>query len=155
MDVASMEVEITSSLSASKIFKMLSDFDSIAPKVIPQTYKSIALMQGDGGVGSIKSVTFGNGTTWKQKIDAIDTSNLSVSYTLFDGDASSDIMDTATHHIKCISSANGGSVYKHTCLIKCKGDAKITDDFINLSKESMTDTFKALESYAIDHPEIY
>ncbi|KAJ0509308.1 putative Bet v I/Major latex protein [Helianthus annuus] len=147
MDVASMEVEITSSLSASKLFKMFSDFDTIAPKVIPQTYKSITLMQGDGGVGSIKSVTFGN--------DAIDTSNLSVSYTLFDGDASSDIMDTATHHIKCISSANGGSVYKHTCLIKCKGDAKITDDFINLSKESMADTFKALESYAIDHPEIY
>lgn len=61
MDVASMEVEITSSLSASKLFKILSDFDTIAPKVIPQTYKSIALMQGDGGVGSIKSVTFGNG----------------------------------------------------------------------------------------------
>ncbi|MFS7986402.1 putative Bet v I/Major latex protein [Helianthus anomalus] len=155
MDVASMEVELTSSLSASKLFKMFSDFDTIAPKVIPQTYKSITLMQGDGGVGSIKSVTFGDGTTWKQKIDAIDTSNFLVSYTFFEGDASSGIMDTATHHIKCIPSANGGSVYKHMFLIKSKGDAKITDDFINLSKESLKNTFKALESYAIDHPETY
>ncbi|MFS7986407.1 putative Bet v I/Major latex protein [Helianthus anomalus] len=94
--------------------------------------------------------------TWKQKIDAIDTSNLLVSYTLFEGGASSGIMDTTTHHIKCIPSANGGSVYKHTCLIKCKGDAaKITDDFVNLTKEFWKNTFKALKSYAIDHPEIY
>ncbi|KAF5781966.1 putative Bet v I/Major latex protein [Helianthus annuus] len=155
MDVVSMEVEITSSLSPSKLFNVFSDFDTIAPKVIPQVYKSIALIQGDGGVGSIKSVTFHDGATWKLKIDSIDTSEYLFSYTLFESDDLSGIMDTATHHIKFIPSTNGGSVYKHTTLVKCKGDAKLTDDFINLCKEALKNSFNALESYAIDHPNAY
>ncbi|KAM0064313.1 putative Bet v I/Major latex protein [Helianthus debilis subsp. tardiflorus] len=138
MDVVSMEVEITSSLSPSKLFNVFSDFDTIAPKVIPQVYKSITLIQGDGGVGSIKSVTFNDGN-----------------YTLFEGDALSGVMDTATHHIKFIPSTNGGSVYKHTTLVKFKGDAKLTDDFINLCKETLKNSFNAIESYAIDHPDAY
>ena len=62
MAVVSAEFEISSSLSAPTIFKVyVSDFDTIVPKADPETYKAINSIQGDGGVGTIKSVTYSDG----------------------------------------------------------------------------------------------
>lgn len=61
MDFFTTEIEVTSSLSATKLFKVYADFDTLAPKVDPQTFKAISIIEGDGGVGSIKSIIFGDG----------------------------------------------------------------------------------------------
>ncbi|KAJ9546460.1 hypothetical protein OSB04_019003 [Centaurea solstitialis] len=158
MAVVSIEVEVTSSLPTPKLFKVFSNFDTIAPKVEPETYKAVTLVQGDGGVGSIKNILFGDGvpyTSSKHTVDAIDASNFSLSYTVFEGDALLGIIDSATHHIKFIPSSDGGSLYKHSVVFKCKGDAKLPEDTLNLVKESLKKTFKAIESHAIAHPEAY
>ncbi|GJR41476.1 putative reverse transcriptase domain-containing protein [Tanacetum coccineum] len=78
----------SSSLSADKLFKLFHDFDTLAPKLEPQNYKAINLLEGGGGVGSIKSTTYG------------------------DGDALLGILDSSTHHIKFVPSADGGAVFK-------------------------------------------
>lgn len=52
------ELEIPSTLPAPKLFKAYQDFDNIAPKVDPETYKLIEIIKGDGGSGTIKIVTF-------------------------------------------------------------------------------------------------
>ncbi|KVH77599.1 root allergen protein-like [Cynara cardunculus var. scolymus] len=156
MAVVTIEVEVTSSLPAPKLFKVFSHFDTIAPKVEPETFKTVSVIQGDGGVGSIKNITYGDGvpyTTSKHTVDAIDSSNLSLSYTVFEGDALLGIIDSATHHIKFIPSSDGGSIYKHAVVCKCKGDAKLTEDTPKLFKEALKKTFKAIESYAIAHPD--
>ncbi|MFS7986414.1 putative Bet v I/Major latex protein [Helianthus anomalus] len=57
----SMEVEVASSPSSEKLFKLYNKHDTIAPKVNPQYYKSFTVIQGDGGVGSIKSTVYGDG----------------------------------------------------------------------------------------------
>lgn len=61
MPIATIEVEVSSSLSAPKLFKVFSDFDNIAPKADPQMYKSVSTIEGDGDVGSIKCITYGDG----------------------------------------------------------------------------------------------
>lgn len=61
MAVVTTEVEISSSLSASKLFNVFMDFDNIAPKVDPQMYKSVSTIEGDGDVGTIKCITYGDG----------------------------------------------------------------------------------------------
>ncbi|KAI3730069.1 hypothetical protein L6452_18745 [Arctium lappa] len=158
MAVVTTEVEVTSSLPAPKLFKVFNNFDTIAPKVEPETYKAVNIIQGDGGVGSIKNIIFGDGipyTSSKHTVDTIDASNLSLSYTVFEGDALLGILDSATHSIKFIPSSDGGSIYKHTTVFKCKGDAKLTEDTLNLVKATLKKTFKAIESYAIAHPEVY
>ncbi|MFS7904243.1 putative START-like domain superfamily protein [Helianthus anomalus] len=53
MNVVYAEIEITFSLSALKVFKVYTDFDIIASKINPESYKTIAVIKGDGGVGSI------------------------------------------------------------------------------------------------------
>ncbi|CAI9293955.1 unnamed protein product [Lactuca saligna] len=158
MAVFTTEIEVTSSLSATKLFKVYEDFDTLAPKVDPQTFKAISIIEGDGGVGSIKSITFGDGvpfTNSKQRFDAIDVTNLSVSYTIFGGDALLDNVDSATHHVTFVPSADGGSVYKHTALFNCKPNTQLGEDILNFTKEAFKNTFKAMEAYAIAHPEAY
>ncbi|MFS7923378.1 putative START-like domain superfamily protein [Helianthus anomalus] len=61
MNVVYAEIEITFSLSALKIFKVYTDFDIIASKINPKSYKTIVVIKGDGGVGSIKSMTDSDG----------------------------------------------------------------------------------------------
>ncbi|XP_071703674.1 root allergen protein-like [Rutidosis leptorrhynchoides] len=158
MAVVTVELELTSSLPAPKLFNVYNDYENIAAKVQPESYKSINIVQGDGGVGSIMSTTYADGYPFKSlksKVDVVDKNNLSIGYTAFEGDALMGIIDTATHHIKFVPSSNGGSVYKHTVEIKCKGDSKLDEDKINLAKEACNKTFKAIESYVIAHPETY
>ncbi|KAL7595649.1 hypothetical protein Lser_V15G31320 [Lactuca serriola] len=158
MAVITSELEVTSSLPAAKLFKVYGDFDTLAPKVDPQTFKSVNIIEGDGGVGSIKSITFGESVPYKNskhRVDAIDISNLSFSYTIFEGDALLGIIDSATHHIKFVPSADGGSVYKHSTEFNCKPDAQLSEDILNFAKEAFKNTFKAIEAYAIAHPEAY
>nr|GEW66224.1 root allergen protein-like [Tanacetum cinerariifolium] len=149
MSVINSELEVTSSLPADKLFKLFLNFDTLAPKVEPHVFKSIDLVEGDGGVGSIKSTTYGDAvpyTSAKHKIDAVDASNFSVTYTVFEGDALLGILDSATHHIKFVPSADGGAVFKHCVVVKCKGDAKPTEETLNQFKESFKNTFKALDA---------
>ncbi|XP_071702701.1 root allergen protein-like [Rutidosis leptorrhynchoides] len=158
MAVVTVEMEFTSPLPAPKLFNVYSDFDNIATKVEPETYKSINIIQGDGGVGSIRSTTYADGYRFKgiiSKVDAIDKTNLSLSNTGFEGDALMGIVDTATHHIKFVPSSDGGSISKHTVELKCKGDSTLGEDTINFVKEACGKTFKAIESYVNAHPEAY
>ncbi|KAF5781970.1 putative Bet v I/Major latex protein [Helianthus annuus] len=149
----SMEVEVASSLSSEKLFKLYNNYHTIAPKVDPQSFKSITVIQGDGGVGSIISTVYGDGSTSKHTVDAIDTSNHLISYTYFEADVFKGIIEKTTHHIKFSPSPNGGAIYKRTIIFKCIGDAKLSDEAMNISKETIKSIFKRMESYAIAHPE--
>ncbi|GKC95412.1 root allergen protein-like protein [Tanacetum coccineum] len=158
MSIIYSKIEVSSSLSADKLFKLFHDFDTLGPKLEPQNYKTINLLEGDGGFGSIKSTTYGDAvpfTSAKRKIDAIDASNFSVTYTVFEGDTLLGILDSATHHIKFVPFADGGAVFKDDIILKCKGDVKPTKETLNQYKELLTNTFKTLEAYAIAHPEAY
>lgn len=61
MSTVSIEIEMVSPFSVEMIFKVFSDFDIVAPKVNPQVFKSIETLEGNGGVGTIKLYTFGDG----------------------------------------------------------------------------------------------
>ncbi|KAL4583637.1 hypothetical protein LXL04_008218 [Taraxacum kok-saghyz] len=129
-----------------------SEFDTIAPKVEPEIYKSNNIIQGNGDGGTIKSITYTDGapfTSSKHKVDTIDTNNFSYSYTIFEGDVLMGIIDSATHHIKFVPSNDGGSIYKHIVVFNFKGDNKLPKDNINLRKDALKKSFKGFESYAI------
>ncbi|KAL8205891.1 hypothetical protein R6Q57_009442 [Mikania cordata] len=54
----------------------------------------------------------------------------------------------------CPPLPDGGCVCKHTVVIKCKGDAKLSDDCLNIAKKSLKTSFKALESFGVNvYPE--
>ena len=62
MGFASFTDEYTSAVAPSRIFKAsILDSHNLIPKLLPQGIKSIEIIQGDGGAGSIKQVNFIDG----------------------------------------------------------------------------------------------
>ena len=55
------DYEVTSSVPAARLFKAFILDDNLIPKVFPQAIKSVEIIEGDGGVGTIKLITFGEG----------------------------------------------------------------------------------------------
>nr|AHM10374.1 pathogenesis-related protein [Eclipta prostrata] len=158
MASVTLEVEVPSQFPAERVFKVFSDFDNIAPKVNPQVFKSIETVEGNGDVGTIKIFTFGDAVpfaTGKYKVDALDASNYSYSYSFIEGDNLFGILSSINHHVKVVPSPDGGSVFKQTVVYSCKGDEKPSEEILKKEKELYENTYKAIEAYAVAHPETY
>jgi hypothetical protein len=59
MGVTSFPQEFTCPIAPARMFKaLILDSSNLIPKLLPQFIKSITLIQGDGGAGSIEQVNF-------------------------------------------------------------------------------------------------
>ncbi|KAJ0888990.1 putative Bet v I/Major latex protein [Helianthus annuus] len=122
-----LDLQITCQLPADKVLKVIGDFDNLVPKLNPQFIKSVETVQGNGDVGTIKNITFGDAVPYKSakyKVDAVDPSNYSYDYSIIEGDS----------------------------LI---GAEKPSEEFLKTEKEVFESNFKAIEAYAVAHPEVY
>ena len=62
MGVITYQMEVTSSIPPAKMFKaFVLDADNLIPKILPQAIKSVEVLEGDGGPGTIKLIHFGKG----------------------------------------------------------------------------------------------
>lgn len=62
MGVVTYESEATSALPPAKLFKaFVLDTDTLLPKILPQAIKSSEIIEGDGGPGSIRKISFAEG----------------------------------------------------------------------------------------------
>ena len=63
MGVFTYETETTSIIAPAKLFKaFVLDGDNLIPKVAPHAIKSAEIIEGNGGPGTIKKITFGEGS---------------------------------------------------------------------------------------------
>ena len=97
------DMEVTSSVPAAKMFKaMVLDADTLIPKIMPQAIKNVEIVEGDGGVGTVKIIHFGEGSQYKSakhRVEAIDKENLTHTYSIVDGDALAGVLESITYHI--------------------------------------------------------
>lgn len=62
MGVITDEQELISSIPPAKLFKsFVLDADNLLPKILPGAFKSFETLEGDGGVGTVKLITFNEG----------------------------------------------------------------------------------------------
>ena len=62
MGVFTYESEDASVIPPARLFKaFVLDSDNLIPKVVPQALKSTEIIEGNGGPGTIKKITFGEG----------------------------------------------------------------------------------------------
>ncbi|KAI7743120.1 hypothetical protein M8C21_020099 [Ambrosia artemisiifolia] len=151
MTSVTVEVEVPSQFPAELVFKVFSDFDNIAPKVNPQVFKSIETVEGNGDVGTIKIFTFGDAvpfTTGKYKVDAIDASNYSYSYSFIEGDNLFGILDSINHHVKVVPSPDGGITVEVEVPSKFPAEQvfKVFSDFDNIAPKVNPQVFKSIET---------
>jgi len=159
MGVISYDMEITSTISPAKMFKaFVLDADNLIPKILPQAIKSVEIIQGDGGVGTVKLITFGEGSQFKSvkhQVDGLDKENLVYSYSIIEGDALMGVLEKISYEIKIEASSDGGSVCKNSSKYHTKGDVEITEEQIKGGKEKASGMFKAVEAYLLANPEAY
>ncbi|KAE8685763.1 Major pollen allergen Bet v 1-M/N [Hibiscus syriacus] len=89
MGVFTYKSEVITAIPPAKMFKTcILDGDNLIPKVVPQAFKSVEYIQGNGEPGSIKKVTFGEGSQFKymkQKVEALDEENFAYTYSVIEG----------------------------------------------------------------------
>ncbi|WOH07321.1 hypothetical protein DCAR_0726751 [Daucus carota subsp. sativus] len=151
MGVQKSEVEVTSTVAAGKLYQVLClDIDTLLPQALPGAIKSSEILQGDGGVGTIKLVHLGDASpynTMKQKIDAIDKEALTYSYSVIDGDILLGFIDSINNHVVFVPKADGGCTVKNTIIFNTKGDAVVPEESIKYATETNNAIFKAVEAY--------
>ncbi|PIN18502.1 hypothetical protein CDL12_08825 [Handroanthus impetiginosus] len=98
MGAITYDMKIPSSVPAAKMFKALVlDADTLIPKIMPQAIKNLDILEGDGGVETVKLTHFGEGSQFKSakhRVDALDTQNLAHSYNIIEGDALMGVLDS-------------------------------------------------------------
>ncbi|KAL0388329.1 UNVERIFIED_CONTAM: Major allergen Pru ar 1 [Sesamum radiatum] len=151
MGAITYDVEIPSSIPAAKMFKaVVLDADTLIPKIMPQAIKNVEILEGDGGVGTVKIIHFGEGSQYKSakhRVDAIDTENLTHSYTIVEGDALAGALESITYHIKIVPTEDGGCICKNRSIYHIKDDVEINEEKIKEGKEKAMQMLKAIEAY--------
>ncbi|XP_027166786.1 major allergen Pru ar 1-like [Coffea eugenioides] len=159
MGVVTYDHEVITSIPPAKLFKtFIVDFDNLIPNILPQAFKSVEILQGDGGAGTIKVTHFGEGSQYKSMkthVDELDEENFVIKYTIIEGDVLEDVIEKITFVIKILPSADGGSITITSSTYYTKGDAKINEEDIMSRKDKAAGVFKALEAYFDDNPDDY
>ncbi|GLT98949.1 hypothetical protein SLE2022_164210 [Rubroshorea leprosula] len=159
MGVFTDKMEVTTKIPPTRMFRALVfDYDNLISKIIvPKAIQNVELIEGDGGPGSIKKITFGEGSQVKyvkHKIEAIDEKGFSFNYSLIEGDALMNNLVKISHDIKFMAAPDGGSICKisisnHYII----GDIYIKEEDVKAEKERALGLFKAVEAYLLANRE--
>ncbi|WOH00360.1 hypothetical protein DCAR_0519719 [Daucus carota subsp. sativus] len=159
MGFASFTDEYTSPIAPSRLFKAsIIDSHNLVPKLLPQGIKSIELVQGDGGAGSIKQVNFIDGRNFnsvKYHIDELSEEKYTYNYTLLEGDALVEKLQKITYEVKFESSPSGGTISKVTSKYYTDGDFMLKEEDIKAGKEKVLMMYKVVEAYLLQNPDAY
>ncbi|XP_058212557.1 major allergen Pru av 1-like [Rhododendron vialii] len=159
MGVVTVTEDISSPIPAARLFKaLILDADNLMPKIAPQAIKNIETIEGDGGPGSIKQMNFAEGSHFKyvkHKIDALDKEKLTYAYTLIEGDALMDKLESISYEVKLEPSPNGGCIGKNISTYHTKPGVEIKEEEIKAGKAQASGIFKAVEAYLIANPDTY
>ncbi|RVW99215.1 Major allergen Pru ar 1 [Vitis vinifera] len=137
MGAITYEMEVTSSIPPAKMFKaFVLDVDNL---ILRSFHKPL-------------SSQFNYVKHW---IDSLDKENFTYCYTIIEGDALMDNLESIYYEVKLVASPDGGSICKNISKYHTKGDIQITEDQIKAGKEKAMGMFKAIEAYLLANPDAY
>uniref|UniRef100_A0A7N0UK26 Bet v I/Major latex protein domain-containing protein n=1 Tax=Kalanchoe fedtschenkoi TaxID=63787 RepID=A0A7N0UK26_KALFE len=162
MAVLTFANEATSAVAAPRMFKaLLLDMDNLLLKIMPDIFKSIETLQGDGGPGTVRESTIAIGGTTKRikhRIDALDEEKMTKSYTMTESEGD-DLMakfESIAYEIAVEATADGGCKVKTVSKFFPKeGAAEVSEDQLKAHKGNSEALFKAVEGYLLANPQAY
>ncbi|XP_062150339.1 major pollen allergen Aln g 1 [Alnus glutinosa] len=159
MGVFNYEAETPSVIPAARLFKaFILDGDKLLPKVAPEAVSSVENIEGNGGPGTIKKITFPEGSPFKyvkERVDEVDRVNFKYSFSVIEGGAVGDTLEKICNEIKIVAAPDGGSILKISNKFHTKGDHEINAEQIKIEKEKAVGLLKAVESYLLAHSDAY
>nr|CAA07327.1 pollen allergen Betv1, isoform at59 [Betula pendula] len=159
MGVFNYETETTSVIPAARLFKaFILEGDTLIPKVAPQAISSVENIEGNGGPGTIKKITFPEGSPFKyvkERVDEVDHANFKYSYSMIEGGALGDTLEKICNEIKIVATPDGGCVLKISNKYHTKGNHEVKAEQVKASKEMGETLLRAVESYLLAHSDAY
>ncbi|KAI4303179.1 hypothetical protein MLD38_038841 [Melastoma candidum] len=160
MGVVTNHLEIVSSVPPEKIFKaFVLEADVLLPKIVPQIFQSFEILEGDGGAGTVKKITFGDAVKFKHakhRIDLLDKEKFIYHYSWVEGDILSlHHYEKISYEMKVESGPDGGSIFKNATIYHTHGDGKVSEELLKEDNEKIFGLFKAVEGYVLANPAAY
>ncbi|KAA8527416.1 hypothetical protein F0562_034869 [Nyssa sinensis] len=159
MGVTSFTQEITCPIAPARMFKaLIVDSNTLIPKLLPQFIKSVDIIQGNGGAGSIEQVNFTEASHFnyvKHRIDELDEDNLVCKYTMIEGDALGDKLESIAYEVKFEVASDGGCVCKMTSKYNTVGEFDVKEEEIKAGKDKAMGIYKVVEAYLLENPHVY
>lgn len=156
MGVFNFEDETTSTVAPATLYKALvKDSDNLTPKVI-DAIKSVEIVEGNGGAGTIKKLTFVEDGETKHvlhKVDLVDDANLAYNYSIVGGVGLPDTIEKISFEAKLSAGPNGGSIAKLNVKYFTKGDVTPSEEELKSGKAKGDGLFKAIEGYCLANPD--
>ncbi|KDP35160.1 hypothetical protein JCGZ_10694 [Jatropha curcas] len=157
MTVSVLEHKLATPIPAAKLFKaIVTDGHSVLPKTLPQVFKNFEILEGNGGPGTIRKITYAEGSGLKyvrDRIDKIDPQNFVYHMTTLGGEPWPETLDKVCYELKIEASPDGGSVYSGVMKLYSKGNAKIPDETIKAEEGKTLGIIKAMEQSILANPE--
>ncbi|XP_038975320.1 MLP-like protein 423 [Phoenix dactylifera] len=146
---AEVEVEVKS--PADKFWGALRDSTDLFPKIFPEQYKSIEIVEGDGkSVGTIRILKYAEGfpivTFSKERIEVADDANKQVSCSVIDGELVG-FYKAFKATLQVVPKGEGGLV--KWCLDYEKANEEVPQP--DLLQETAVKTFKGLDAYLLQN----
>ncbi|KAI7753257.1 hypothetical protein M8C21_001172 [Ambrosia artemisiifolia] len=144
-----LDVEVKVKSDADKLWNAIMDSATIFPKVCPDLYKAVELVEGDGrSVGSVRMVHFAEGSpivkSSKEKIDELDAAKKKVAYSVIDGDMMQ-YYKSFKATLEVIPEAEG-SIVKWLCEFEKASDEVPNPDII---RDFAAKNFKEIDDYLL------
>ncbi|KAL3727597.1 hypothetical protein ACJRO7_032350 [Eucalyptus globulus] len=159
MGVFTFSDEFTSPIPAARLFKaLIVDSQNLIPKLMPQAIKSIDVVQGDGGAGSIRQINFAEGSQlscMKNRVDELNEETFTYKYVLIEGGPLMEKFESIAYEVKFEPTSDGGSKNKMTSTYYTKGDFELKEEEVKAGKERALGMYKAVEAYLIQNPDAY
>ncbi|WOG83419.1 hypothetical protein DCAR_0102594 [Daucus carota subsp. sativus] len=150
MGVVTRTAEARSSkMTAAQLYKsMFIDMDKVMPKILPQIFKSVRLVEGDGGVGTVKEITYAvKATTMIQKLVEMDPEAMTYTKVIIGGDVLMGTLESVAYHSVVESSDSGECVVKLTVVFTPLAGQEVSEDYIKDSIAQSYQTFYAVEAH--------
>ncbi|XP_058099990.1 pathogenesis-related protein 1-like [Magnolia sinica] len=152
---------MVSPLPPARLWKAIAkDPHNLMPKIMPQIISSIVVLEGDGGVGTVKQANFTDAikdfSYWKERVDEIDEEKTVCKYSVIEGGLIGKKVKSSTFKLQFEDGANGGSVCKLDGEFEAIEDGPpMEDERIKETIVNMEGMFKAVEAYLVANPDAY
>ncbi|XP_010064214.2 major allergen Pru av 1 [Eucalyptus grandis] len=159
MGVITFHFDVPSPIPLARMFKAaVLDADNLLPIVLPQVVKSVEVLEGDGGPGTIKLMTFAEGNPYKTvklKVEALDKENFTYCYSIIEDEMLGTTFEKVTYEVKINALPLGGSMLKCTNSYFTNCEVDVTEEEINARKETVSLMYKTIEAYLLANPDAY
>ncbi|XP_075478675.1 major allergen Pru ar 1-like [Primulina tabacum] len=159
MGVTEINQEFASPIAPGRLFNaLILNSNTLLPKLLPQSIKSVEILQGDGRAGSIEQVNFTESSHFKyvkHRINELDKEKLTCKYSMIEGDVLGEKLERIAYDIKFESSDDGGCICKMTSEYHAVEGHEIKEDDIRDGKESAKGIYKVIETYLLQNPHAF